>query len=83
MMNEEELRSSVLSCLVEIAPEISVLEIEPDVDPREQVDIDSMDLLNFIIPLHEMTAVNIPESDYAKLATLDNCVEYLYAKTGE
>ncbi len=79
-MKEEELREGVLSSLSGIAPEIDVSEIEPDVDLREQFDIDSMDLLNFIIALHEMAGVDIPESDYTKLATLDGCVEYLGAK---
>jgi hypothetical protein len=29
-----------------------------------------------------MAGVEIPESDYTKLATLDGCVEYLGAKIG-
>ena len=81
-MKEEELREGVLSSLSGIAPEIDVSEIEPDVDLREQFDIDSMDLLNFIIALHEMTGVDIPESDYTKLATLDGCVGYLGERIG-
>ena len=82
-MTEEELREVVLSSLSEIAPEVDVGEIEPGVDLREQIDIDSMDLLNFIIALHEITGVEIPEVDYPKLATLDGCVEYLGARIGE
>ena len=54
-MKDEELREGVLASLSEIAPEIDTSTIEPDVDLREQFDIDSMDLLNFIIALHEMT----------------------------
>ena len=36
-----------------------------------------MDYLNFIIRLHERFAVDIPEADYPRLATLDGCVAYL------
>jgi hypothetical protein len=36
-----------------------------------------MDWLNFLVALHEKLKVEIPESDYAKLATLDQIVEYL------
>jgi acyl carrier protein len=79
-MKEEELRQEVLSRLSEIAPEIEVSDVEPDVEFREQFDIDSMDELNFIIALHESTGVDIPESDYPKLATLDGCVGYLASK---
>jgi acyl carrier protein len=44
---------------------------------REQLDIDSMDFLNFVIALHKELGVGLPEKDYPKLATLDGCVDYL------
>ena len=44
---------------------------------RDQLDLDSMDLLNFVIGLHTALGVDIPEADYSKLATLDGCVDYL------
>jgi acyl carrier protein len=47
---------------------------------REQLDLYSMDLLNFIVALHAALGVEIPEADYPKLATLDGCVEYLAAR---
>ena len=39
-----------------------------------------MDWLNFLVALHERLKVEIPESDYARLATLDQTVDYLAAK---
>ena len=48
-----------------------------------QLDLDSMDFLNFVVGLHAALGVDIPEADYAKLATLDGCVEYLAARRGE
>jgi acyl carrier protein len=47
---------------------------------RDQLDIDSMDFLNFVIAVHEALHVEIPEADYPKLATLNGCVEYLAAR---
>jgi acyl carrier protein len=44
---------------------------------RDQLDIDSMDFLNFVIGIDEATGLDIPERDYPQLATLDGCVEYL------
>ena len=79
-MNAVELRDVLLSCLLEVAPEIDGIEIDPDVDLREQIDIDSMDFLNFLTAVHESTGVEIPEIDYPKLATLDACVRYLGAR---
>jgi acyl carrier protein len=82
-VNEEELREVVLSSLSAIAPEAELAEIDPGADLREQIDIDSMDLMNFMVAIHETTGVDIPEVDYPKLATVDGCVEYLAARIGE
>jgi acyl carrier protein len=46
---------------------------------RDQLDIDSMDFLNFVIALHKELRIEIPEVDYPKLATLKGCVEHLTA----
>ena len=77
MTSDAEIRSAVLRVLGEIAPEADLARIEPDVSFRDQLDIDSMDFLNFVIALHEELGVEIPEADYPKLATLDGCVAYL------
>jgi acyl carrier protein len=79
-VNAVELRDVLLSCLLEVAPEIDGIEIDPDVDLREQIDIDSMDFLNFLTAVHESTGVDIPEADYPKLATLAACIRYLGAR---
>ncbi len=39
-----------------------------------------MDFLNFVIAVHRRLAVDIPELDYPKLATLDGAVTYLKTK---
>ena len=80
-MTDGELRETVLRALGEIAPEADPTTLKPDVSFRDQLDIDSMDFLNFAIALHEELGVEIPEADYPKLATLDGCVEYLAAAT--
>ncbi len=49
---------------------------------RDQLDIDSMDSLNFLIAVHEQLQVDIPEADWARLQTLDELVEYLGPRTG-
>jgi acyl carrier protein len=67
----------VLRCLGEIAPEADPARVKPDVSFRDQLDLDSMDFLNFVIALHEALGVDVPEVDYPKLATLDGCVGYL------
>lgn len=81
-MDKAELRATVLRILGEIAPEADPARLRPDVPFRDQLDLDSMDLLNFVIALHHALRVDIPEADYPKLATLDGCVEHLAALVG-
>jgi acyl carrier protein len=76
----DELRAVVLQVLGDIAPEADLASLRPDVAFREQLDLDSMDLLNFVVGLHAALGVEIPEADYPKLATLDACVEYLASR---
>jgi acyl carrier protein len=72
-----EIRATVLRILGGIAPEVDVQALDPQVEIRDQVDLDSMDFLGFVVGLHEALGVDIPEGDYPHLATLDGCVHYL------
>lgn len=78
-MSRDEIKSVVLRVLGRIVPEADMQQLKPDQRLRDQLDIDSMDLLNFVVGLHKELHVEIPEADYAKLATLDGCVDYLAA----
>lgn len=77
---EEELRAVVIATLRTIAPEVEEGDLRPDRPLRNQVDLDSMDWLNFLIGLHEKLKVDIPEADYAKLVTLGDLLDYLGRK---
>jgi acyl carrier protein len=79
-MTESEIRQIVQQALSNVAPEVDVNTIDPAKDIRDQVDIDSVDFLNFVIGLHKQLGVEIPDSDVSKLVTLDGCVGYLMSK---
>jgi acyl carrier protein len=79
-MNEQELRAAVLGALCRIAPEVIAGELQPAVPLRDQVDLDSMDWLSFLVGLHARLGVDIPEADYRKLVTFDDLVAYLGAR---
>ena len=81
-MNENELRSGIISLLQRIAPEVEADALDPKAALRDQVDLDSIDFLNFLISLHKQFRVEIPESDYEKLTSLDAIATYLAAHTG-
>jgi acyl carrier protein len=76
-MTEEQIRDTVLRVLGGIAPEADLAALEPSVSFRDQLDIDSMDFLNFVIGVCEELKVEVPEADYPKLFSLDACVAYL------
>lgn len=76
-MTNEEIKSAVIRILTTIAPEARGLALIPTVNLRDQLDLDSMDVLNFVIALDGELGVAIPESDYGKLTTLDGIVTYL------
>ena len=81
-MNDIDIYKVLQEELNNIAPEIDMSGIDPAADLREAMDIDSMDLLNFITALHRRLGVDIPEIDYPKLVTLDGAITYLRAKLG-
>ena len=80
-MTKDEIKNTVLRVLGGIAPEADLTQIKPQVGFREQLDIDSMDFLNFVIGLNKELGVEVPESDYSKVSTLDGSVEYLDTAT--
>lgn len=76
-MSPDNIRDTVLRLLTDIAPEVTPNQILLDVSFRDQLDVDSMDLLKFLISLHREFGVEIPERDYSKLTTPNACIEYL------
>ncbi|MFZ3081870.1 acyl carrier protein [Rhodoferax ferrireducens] len=76
------LMAIVVTLLRAIAPEVEPGTLAPERPLRQQVDLDSMDWLNFLLSLHERFGVTIPESDYAGLVCLNDVVDYLQARLG-
>jgi acyl carrier protein len=69
--------ASASSLLTTIAPEIEADDIRDDMLPRDQVDLDSMDWLNFLRGIHRRLHVDIPEADSASPRTLADVVDYV------
>ena len=79
-MTPEEIKTTILDTLTRIAPEIEAASIETNTSFRGQLDLDSMDFLNFVLALHDRLGIDIPEADYPRLSTLDGAIAYLAAK---
>ncbi len=76
-MNQAEAKSLVFDVLSGIAPEADLAALPGKAQLRDELDLDSMDFLNFIAALHERARIDIPEAEYSRLFTLDGAVAYL------
>jgi acyl carrier protein len=81
-VTRDDIEAAVLKALADVAPEVSGQTLRGDVPLRAQVDMDSFDFLNFVVGLHAQLGVDVPETDYPKLASLDAAVAYLERKLG-
>ena len=76
-MNPTQAKSLIIDVLSAIAPEADFATLPGKAQLRDELDLDSMDFLNFISALHQRMQIDIPEADYPKLFTLDGAVGYL------
>jgi acyl carrier protein len=79
-MTDQELRALVLAEIQRIAPEVHGASLDPAHPIRAQVDLDSVDFLGLLVALHTATGVDIPESAYDEVASIDGCVAFLAAR---
>jgi acyl carrier protein len=81
-MTRDEIRQAVIKALLAVVPEARPADIDPAASLRDQLDIDSMDFINFIATLDQTLGVDVPESEYGRMATLDACVDFLASRLG-
>ena len=79
-MNRSEIEDALKECLASIVPGADLGAVDPGVDLRDELELDSMDLLNLVIALHRRLGVDIPEVDVPKLVTLRGATAYLASK---
>jgi acyl carrier protein len=75
-----DIDAAVRTALTRIAPEADLDALPAGEDLQTELDLDSMDFLNFLIALSELTGVEIPESDSAQVRTFADCVGYVQAR---
>jgi acyl carrier protein len=81
-VTREEIKTTVLAALATVAPEADPATLDASANLRDQVDLDSMDFLTLLIALGQQFNLEIPESDYPRLTSLDACVDYLAQHVG-
>jgi acyl carrier protein len=78
-MNDAETIDRLRRILSDIAPDLDVPSIAADADLRNDIGLDSMDFLNFVIAVHKRLGVTVPESDYGKVTSLSKFARYIQA----
>jgi acyl carrier protein len=76
-MTAHDVEQRVLQIFLDIAPDVDPAVLDRAVTFRDQFDFDSMDTLNFAIALHQAFAIEVPETDYRELASLNRTVAYV------
>lgn len=77
MMDENSLRQQIMESLTKTAPDIDQNALDPDINFRDQFDVDSVDFLGFVLDLEKRLGTKIPEVDYPKLSSMKGCLTYL------
>ena len=78
-MTRDELRTAVLRALHRVAPEADLEAIDPGADIRDELDIDSVGILEFATGISRETGIEVPERDYPRIVHLNDCLDYLAA----
>jgi len=79
-MTSAEIQEAILDILADIAPDEDLSRIDPNVPFRDQIELDSMDFLDIVMELRKRHGIEVPESEYMKLASLNSSAEYLVPK---
>lgn len=72
-----DIRNAVYESLAEVAPEADPATLDPARPLADQVELDSIDFLSFLTGIADRTGVEVPEDEYANIATLDQMVGYV------
>ena len=76
-MEENTLRQHIVEALIDVAPDIDPNALDPDINFRDQFEVDSVDFLAFILDLEKRVDTRIPEVDYPKLSSMTGAIAYL------
>ena len=76
-MSPDEAQQLIRDVLKQVAPEADLDDVSEDETIQEALDLDSIDFLNFVVGIHDLAGIDIPERDYPSLATVDGAVTYL------
>ena len=76
-MTSAEIRETIIGILSDIAPDEDYDALQDDVSFRDQLGMDSMDSMDVVLELRKKFKLQIPESDYPRLYSMNSTIVYL------
>ncbi len=80
MPDDDWARTTILQTLKQVAPEADTTALDPNRSFRDQIGIDSIDFLNFVVGLEDRLGMRISETDYPQLSCLRGCLTYFESR---
>lgn len=79
-MTKDDIKQIVVDIIKTIAPDEDLNDVKDEVALRDQLELDSMDFLDIVMELRKKHNIEVPETDYGQLASLQSCADYLLPK---
>ncbi|HSL24960.1 MAG TPA: acyl carrier protein [Acidimicrobiia bacterium] len=76
-MNKDEAKNIIFGVLADIAPEVDRAKVDHSLDLTEQLDLDSMDYLNWMLGINQATGIEISQRDVSAFLTIEGAADYL------
>ena len=76
-MTNEEIRAAFLEELANVAPDVDPKTVADDDHLQDDLELDSMDILNLVTALHKRFGVDVKEAEYPRISTLATAVPFL------
>lgn len=76
-MTEDEIRAVIIDIIADVAPEVDLSAASGDENLQDHYGLDSMDALTILEEIAEETGVDIPESDYDQVESLNGLTTYI------
>ena len=79
-MTPGEIREVIKDILEDIAPDENLDNLVDETAFREQLELDSMDFLDIVMEPRKQHGIDVPETEYRELESLDSSANYLLPK---
>ncbi|MFE7754078.1 phosphopantetheine-binding protein [Streptomyces sp. NPDC057418] len=79
-MNQDRARALVQEAARRVVPGADFAGLAPDANLRDELEMDSLDFLEFVETLGELSGRDLTEDDYPALVTWDGCAGLLVSR---